>query len=103
MNVYQLEDGETHWYVAKSEYDALRIHLQYLFIEPLPEDLTTISCEVEKEIGIKVEEIEVVQCNPNQFIKIFDYDGDGTTEDKTAAEWVADYQGEGYLLCSTVY
>lgn len=103
MNIYQLEDGETHWYVAKSEDDALRLHLQCLFAEPLPIDLYSINDSIEAELGIKVEEIEVVQCNPNQFIKIFDYDGDGTTENKTAAEWLAECQGEGYLLCSTVY
>ena len=85
MNVYQLEDGETHWYVAKSEDDALRLHLQCLFIEPLPEDLMTISDKVEKELGMRVEEMEVSQRNPNQF------------------KWLAECQGEGYLLCSTVY
>jgi hypothetical protein len=78
-NVYLLDDGERHWYVADSEEHAKQ---QYL-----------------NEVGDN-EELEISLVPPNQKITITLDEVGHPRETKTAAEWT---QGGDGLIASTIW
>ena len=89
MDIYEVDDGEQHWYAAASKKDALKLHL---------EPLLTPDGILEDYHGIILDEIVVKQLAPETILPVCQ--DDGTKITKTAAEWAA--EGEG-LVGSTVW
>ena len=100
MNVYQLDDGEQHFYAAETKEAAIRMHLEPLFPPGgLPDDLSTVNDKIEYNLGCKLEEIEVGELPPDRELPVRDEDTD-TVQRKTAAEWASEGAG---LIATTAY
>lgn len=82
LNCYQIEDGEVHIYVARSEDDALRQHMSIYDIDEDDTDETTIKqIDDNQEITIRMGEPD---------------DSEAPLVTKTAREW-ADSDGRGNI------
>jgi len=96
MNVFEIDDGEQWWYVAKTKEDALRLHLEPL-VRP-GTDLSNIYNVDSRDLPCPIDEMEVTQWPPESILIV--REEDDTLMEKTAAEWAA--EGEGLIAC-TVY
>jgi len=90
LAVYEVDDGEQHWYAAESREDALNQHL-----EPLRSPKTGEITEWSQE---EIDEFDVRQLSSDTVLPVRQEDNSVVT--KTAEEWCADGKG---LIASTVY
>ena len=87
--VFEVDDGEQHWYSAESKDDALNQHF-----EPL-RDPKTGNLDLESH-GI-YDEIEVCQMSNETVLPVTQEDGK-TVIRKTAREWAS--EGKGLVACT---
>lgn len=91
FKLWEVDDGENHYYSATSKEQALELHL---------EPLRDVNGEVEDYmIGCKIDEIKITEISDDIEIPIWNEDDNQTTK-KTAAEWAV--EGPGFVA-STVW
>ena len=93
LHLWEVDDGEQHWYAASSAERALELHF-----EPL-RDPKTGKVDCWNDLGIEEEKIEVNQV-PDTKILTVRSDDTGEDEKKTALEWCQ--EGEG-IVATTFY
>ena len=83
LSIWEVDDGEQHWYSAESRERALAMHL-----EPLTNQAGVLD---EDSLGCKVEDIEIDRLSDDTVLPV-NVEDEGVVR-KTAAEWAADGEG----------
>jgi hypothetical protein len=103
MHIFKIDDGETHWYAAKTAKEAINLHLQQFYELQFPtrsEDVAYFESEFEYRVGMKLSELGYEQLCDDKELTVRLDDGENTKVTKSCKEWAE----EGpCFVCSTCY
>lgn len=86
LHVYEIDDGERHFYAAESQDAALRMYLE-AFIPNLPESLHDIPTDKLHYLPVRLDEIEIYRKDDE--VPFIVRNEKGEDEVKTFGEWAA--------------
>lgn len=101
LYVFEVDDGEQHWYAAHDKNEALQMYLEPLLgktdYERMLNGCPTYSIDevLQRDVGVKLEELDINQCNDETMVSIYD-EADDHSEIKSFRQW-ADDNGAGFL------
>ncbi len=89
LHVFEIDDSERHWYVARDEEDAFA-----LFCDP---------GGAMNEDGATADEVSITRYDDGQLLRLWieDENASGAATEKTCAAWIAEF-GRGFMG-STVF
>ena len=84
MKIWELDDGEQHWYAANTRDEVMEMH-----VEPIRKGDGTV--DFKGEFGMEEDEIEITALSDDTVLPV--RQDDGSVISKTAAEWAVDGMG----------